>query len=172
MNPELKDLTIFWTCYSAYKYKMMPFRLINRLAIFQHYVNDLFLDYLDQFMTVFIDDILVYLENELEHKKHIIKILNRLREAGLQVNIRKYKFYITQTKYLGFIVDVNRIEMNSAKIVIIKNWEPSSTVKKVQLFLGFCNFYWQFIRNYSCIACLLYNLIWKNLLFNFNSQCL
>ena len=83
MNPELKDLTIFWTCYSAYKYKMMPFRLINRLAIFQHYVNDLFLDYLDQFMTVFIDDILVYSENELEHKEHIIKVLNRLKEAGL-----------------------------------------------------------------------------------------
>jgi len=119
----------------------MLFELINRPAIFQCYINDLFLDYLNQFMTVFIDDILVYSENELEHKEHIIKVLNRLRKAGLQANIRKYKFYITQTKYLGFIVGVNRIEINPAKIVIIKDWEPPSTVKRVQLFLGFCNFY-------------------------------
>ena len=104
-------------------------------------MNNLFLDYLNQFMTVFIDDILVYSENELEHKKHIIKVLNRLRKAELQADIRKCEFYITQTKYLEFIVGVNRIEVDPAKIIIIKNWEPSSTIKRVQFFLGFCNFY-------------------------------
>jgi len=141
MNSESEDLTTFWTHYGAYKYKVMLFKLTNGPATFQCYINDLFLDYLDQFMTVFIDDILVYSENELEHKKHIIKVLNRLREAGLQADIRKCKFHVTQTKYLGFIVGVNRIEIDSVKVVVIKNWKPSSTVKEVQLFLGFCNFY-------------------------------
>jgi len=158
MNPESEDLTTFWICYGAYKYKVMPFGLTNGPATFQCYVNDLFLDYLDQFMTVFIDDILVYSENELEHKEHVIKVLNRLREAGLQADIRKCEFHVTQTKYLGFIVGVNRIEVDPAKVAVIKNWEPPSTVKGVQSFLGFCNFYQQFIRNYSCIARPLYNL--------------
>ncbi|KAL2009286.1 hypothetical protein VTN00DRAFT_7480 [Thermoascus crustaceus] len=77
--------------------------------------NDLFLDYLDQFMTVFINNILVYSENELEHQEHVIKILNRLREAELQADIKKCKFHITQTKYLGFIVGTNGIEIDPKK---------------------------------------------------------
>jgi len=78
MDPESEDLTTFWTCYGAYKYRVMPFGLTNRPATFQRYVNNLFLDYLDQFMTIFIDDILVYSQNELEHQEHVIRVLNQL----------------------------------------------------------------------------------------------
>ncbi|KAL2004647.1 hypothetical protein VTN00DRAFT_3383 [Thermoascus crustaceus] len=151
---------------------MMPFGLTNGSATFQHYVNDLFLDYLDQFMTVFINDILVYSENELEHKEHVIKILNRLREAGLQADIKKCEFHVTWTKYLGFIVGTNGIEVDPEKVLVIRDWEPPITVKGVQSFLGFCNFYWQFIQDYSCIARPLFNLTQKDMPFNFNSQCL
>jgi len=78
MDPELKNLTIFQTCYRVYKYQVMLFELINRPATFQRYVNNLFLNYLDQFMTIFIDDILVYSQNELEHQEHVIRVLNQL----------------------------------------------------------------------------------------------
>jgi len=72
----------------------MLFELTNKPAIFQRYVNNLFLDYLDQFITIFINNILVYSQNELEHQEHVIRVLNQLQKAGLQADIRKYKFYI------------------------------------------------------------------------------
>jgi len=99
----------------------MPFGLTNGPATFQRYINNLFLDYLDQFMTIFIDDILVYSQNELEHQKHVIRVLNQLQEAGLQADIRKCKFHITQIKYLGFIVSTNEIEVDSEKVAVIQN---------------------------------------------------
>lgn len=93
MDPSSEDLTTIRTRYGAYKYKVMPFGLTNGPATFQRYVNDIFLDYLDQFMTVSIDDILIYSQDELEHQEHVIKVLNRLHRAGLQADIKKCEFY-------------------------------------------------------------------------------
>ena len=78
INSKLEDLTIFQTYYKAYKYQVMLFRLTNRLATFQRYINNLFLNYLNQFMTIFINNILVYSQNELEHQEYVIRVLNQL----------------------------------------------------------------------------------------------
>ena len=107
------------------------------------------MNYLDHFLSIYLDDILIYSQNELEHQKHVKKVLDHLRQAGLQADIRKCEFHITQTKYLGYIISTEGIEVDPAKIEAIKNWQPSITVKEVQSFVGSCNYYRRFVKNYG-----------------------
>jgi hypothetical protein len=79
-------------------------------------------------------------------------MLEKLRSAGLQANIKKNEFFVIRTKFLGYIISINGIAVDSDKVSAIANWERSTKVKKLQLFLGFCNFYRLFIENYSRIA--------------------
>ena len=88
-------------------------------------------DYLDDFYTAYLDDILIYSNNELEHEHHVRKVLERLRNASLQINLKKYEFHVTRTKYLGFIINTNGIEVNLDKISVVKSWKPPTTVKGV-----------------------------------------
>ncbi len=83
MAAKSEDLTTFWTRYGAYKCKVLPFGLTNSLATYQHYMNNILFDYLDVFCTAYLDDILIYSENKLEHKEHIKKVLQRLWDVGL-----------------------------------------------------------------------------------------
>src|SRR5204862_694277 len=140
------------TCYSCYKYKVVPFGLTNGPATYQRYMNDVLFDYLDDFCTAYLDDILIYSDNELEHEEHVKKVLERLRSAGLQVDIKKCEFSVKRTKYLGFIVGTQGIEVDSEKVAVIHDWKQPRTVKGIQSFLGFCNFYRRFIRDYGRIA--------------------
>ena len=98
-------------------------------------------NYLDDFCTAYLDDILIYSDNELEHKHYVKKVLKRLRDAGLQIDLKKCEFHVTCTKYLGFIISTDGIKVDPDKISVVKNWTLPSTVKGVQSFLGFCNFY-------------------------------
>jgi len=83
MDPVLEDLTTFRTRYGSYKYKVLPFRLMNGPATYQRYMNDVLFDYLDEFCTAYLDDILIYLDNKLKHQVYVKKVLKRLRNAGL-----------------------------------------------------------------------------------------
>ena len=121
-------------------------------------MNNVLFDYLDDFCTAYLDDILIYSDNELEHEHYVKKVLERLRDAGLQIDLKKYEFYVTCTKYLGFIISTDSIEVDPGKISVVKNWTLPLTVKGVQSFLGFCNFYWHFIRDYGIIVKPLVNL--------------
>jgi len=78
MDPKLEDLTIFRTRYGTYKYKVLPFRLINGPATYQRYINDVLFNYLDDFCIVYLDDIIIYSKNELEYKEYVYKVLQRL----------------------------------------------------------------------------------------------
>jgi len=80
---------------------------MNKLAIYQQYINNVFFDYLNKFYTVYLDNIFIYLDNELKHEVYIKKVLKKLRNAGLQVNIRKYKFRVKRIKYFRFIISIN-----------------------------------------------------------------
>jgi len=75
MDPRSKDLTIFWTRYGTYKYKVLPFRLTNGLATYQRYINNILFNYLNNFYTAYLDNIMIYFKNELEHKEHVYKVL-------------------------------------------------------------------------------------------------
>jgi type III secretory pathway component EscU len=130
----------------------LPFELTNRPATFQYYMNKTLIEYLDNFCTVYLDDILIYSENLLEHTEHVCKVLLQLCKAGLQADIKKCEFNVICTKYLGFVVSTDGIEVDLEKVEVICNWKHLTTVKGVQSFLGFCNFYWYFIQNYSKTA--------------------
>ena len=84
-------------------------------------MNDVLFDYLDDFCTAYLDDILIYSENELEHKLYVKKVLERLRAAGLQIDLKKCEFYVTRTKYLGFIISTDSIEVDLDKISVVQN---------------------------------------------------
>jgi len=142
----------FRTYYRSYKYKVLPFGLINKLATYQQYINDVLFDYFDEFYTAYLDNIFIYSDNELKHEAHVKKVLERLWNVGLQVNIKKYEFGVKRIKYLGFIVSINGIKVDPKKVKTIHNWKPPRTVKGIQSFLGFYNFYRQFIYNYKVIA--------------------
>lgn len=91
-------------------------------------MNDLFLDSLDNFLIVYLDDILIYSENKAEHMLHVKYVLKRLESAGLQIDIKKSEFHMKHMKYLGFIISIEGIKVDLKKIEIVKNWRAPSTV--------------------------------------------
>ena len=145
----MEELTTFCTRYGTFKYKVMPFGLTNEPSTFQHFINEMFMNCLDIFITAFVNNILIYSLNVKKHKEHVQKVLEQLCEAELQASLEKCKFNVTCMRFLSFIVSPNGIEVDPAKTSIIKDWSCPKTVKKVQSFLGFCNFYRQFIKNYN-----------------------
>jgi hypothetical protein len=167
----LPILTTFRTQYRTYKIKVVPFSLTNSPATYQYYINNILFDYLDNFCTAYLNNILIYSENELEYKAQVKKVLECLRKAGLQTNIKKSKFSIKRTKYLGFIISTEGIEVDLEKVAVIQNWQLSTTVKRVQSFLGSCNFYRRFIKEYRRIARPLNRLTRKGILFVFDQVC-
>lgn len=171
MDPESEELTTFKTRFGAYKYRVLPFGLTNGPASWQRFMNDTFFQFLDDFCSVYLDDILIYSKTYEEHVEHVNKVLARLREAGLQVDIDKSEFHVTETKFLGLVISVDGIKMDPAKIQTIVEWEEPKTLKQVQAFLGFCNFYRRFIRNFSKIAKPLVRLTRKDVLFDFDKAC-
>lgn len=162
---EDEDLTTFRTRFGSYKFSVMPFGLTNGPATFQHYINDTLWDYLDVFCTAYVDDILIYSNDPLEHQMHVRKVLERLRSAGLQVDIKKCEFGVEETRYLGLIVGVDGIRPDPQKIEAIRNWAEPTSMKELQSFLGFCNFYRRFIRSYSRIAAPLVKLTKRDQIF-------
>ena len=124
-------------------------------------MNDTLREFLDQFCMVYIDNILIYSKTKAEHREQVRKVLKKLKEAGLYAKPEKCEFNIKKTTFLGFIISANSIEMDLAKIEAVINWETPNSVKDVQCFLGFANFYWRFIHQYSYICQPLFNLLRK-----------
>ena len=119
----------------------MPFGLCNAPGTFQGYINESLREYLDVFCTAYLDDILIYSSKEEDHASYVLQVLRRLHKRRLQVNIDKCEFNITRVKYLGMIVTTDGIEMDTKKVEAIQKWEAPSTMKDVQAFVGFANFY-------------------------------
>jgi predicted aspartyl protease len=171
MHPDDEELTTFRTRYGTYKYKVLPFGLTNGPATFQRYINDTLMGYLDDFCSAYLDDILIYSDDLESHRVHVEKVLQRLREAGLPADIRKCEFHVTETKFLGFVISVNGIAVDPDKVAVVKDWTEPATVKGIQSFLGFCNFYRKFVRNYGRIAKPLNNLTRKGEAFQWTVAC-
>jgi hypothetical protein len=128
-------------------------------------MNDVFFDYLDEFVSIYMNDIFIYSNSKKEHVKHVKKMLQRLRDADLQADIDKCEFFVREIKYLDLIVKRNEIRMNSEKIEIILQWATSQNLKQMQEFLDFCNFYRRFIKNFAKIVKSLIKLIRKDVSF-------
>ena len=164
-------LTAFCTCFGLFEYLIMPFGLCNSSASFQNYINDTLWEYLNNFCTVYLNDILIYSEIKAEHKIHVKRVLQKLREAGLQADITKCTFHIKEIPYLELIIITEEVKMNSVKVSIIVKWLTLMNVKDVQSFLSFINFYWRFIYSYSKLASPLTCLIKKDVPFEWTTEC-
>lgn len=171
MTTDSEDYTTFRTRYGTYKYKVLPFGLTNGPATFQRFINEILLEHLDDFCSAYMDDILIYSDSPEEHEAHVKKIMTILKQHGLQVDINKSEFSVTKTKFLGFIIGVDGIEVDPEKISVINDWDYADNVRGVQSYLGFCNFYRRFIRNYSSICRPLTVLTGKDVPFHFGKQC-
>ncbi len=162
--------TAFRTRYGLFEYLVMPFGLTNAPATGQQFINDILREYLDVFVVVYLDDILIYSQKEEDHVEHVTKVLQKLQEAGLFVNGQKCDFHTTSTTYLGFIVTPEGISMDPQKVQAISDWEPPKNVHDVQVFLGFANFYRRFIDKYAIKCRPMYDLLKKDVPFNWTNE--
>ncbi len=122
MHSDSKDLTIFIIFFDLYKYYVMLFELINESTFYQHYMNDVLFEYLHQFCQIYLNDIIIYSKILKKHKRHVWLILNRLREADLQIDINKCKFHVQKIIFLELLMSIERLKMNSRKMQAVIDW--------------------------------------------------
>ena len=149
----------------------MPFGLTNAPDGFQRFLNIIFAEILDVFIVIYLENILVYSQDEKKHVGHVFGVLQRLQKNGLYTNGKKCLFHSNSVDYLGHFIGPNGLEMDSDKVEVIQNWPEPQKVKDVQFFLGFANFYTCYIHNYSDIVIPLTWLTQKNVSWNFNNSC-
>ncbi|GJW23209.1 putative reverse transcriptase domain-containing protein [Tanacetum coccineum] len=128
--------TAFRTRYGHYEFQVMPFGLTNAPAVFMDLMNRVCKPYLDKFMIVFIDDILIYSRNEKEHEEHLKTILELLKKEELYAKFSKCEFWINTVKFLGHVIDSSGIHVDPAKIEAVKSWTSPTTPSEIRQFLG------------------------------------
>lgn len=141
--------TAFRTRYGLYEYLIMPFGLSNAPGNFQTHVNNLFSDMLDVFLTIYLDDFMIYSQTYEEHVQHVRRILRRIIDNGLTVNLKKSDFHTTHTTFLGYDIFTTGISMSEDRLRSIVDWESPKDVSALRSFLGVANFYRGFIPFYS-----------------------
>ncbi|XP_073465040.1 uncharacterized protein [Aquarana catesbeiana] len=143
--------TAFRTRFGHFEYMVMPFGLCNAPATFQYFINDVFRDYLDLFVIVYLDDILIFSSSLESHRRHVKCVLARLRLHGLYAKAEKCEFEQESIPFLGLIISVEGIKMDPHKVAAILDWPAPTDKKGVQRFIGFANFYRKFIKGFSAI---------------------
>jgi hypothetical protein len=151
INDEDISKTAFRTRYGHYEFTVVPFGLSNTPAIFMCLMNCVFRDYLDKFVIVFLDDILVYSKSEEEHEKHLRMVLQVLREHQLYAKLRKCSFYQRKIHYLGHIISEEGIVVDPEKVNVIREWSVPRNVVEVRSFMGLVGYYRRFIDGFSKI---------------------
>ncbi|SCZ91572.1 BZ3500_MvSof-1268-A1-R1_Chr1-2g01497 [Microbotryum saponariae] len=164
--------TAFRTRYGHFECLVMPFGLTNAPAAFQHLMNSIFRDFLDVTVLVYLDDILIFSDSPSDHVVHVQEVLHRLIDNQLYCNPKKCEFHQTSTEYLGFIISPDGVSMSPSKVDSITSWPTPTTLKELQQFLGFANFYRRFIQGYSRIISPLTRLLKKGAVFDFDSLAL
>jgi hypothetical protein len=165
--------TAFRTRYGSYEFLVMHFGLTNAPATFQHFMNDTFYDLLDKFVAAYLDDLIIYTESSdlADHIGHVREVLLRCRKSGLFANAKKCEFHVRTIEYVGYIVSPDGLSMDPAKVKAISDWPALQTLREVQSFLGFANFYRRFISGFARIAKPLTMLTRKDVPFQWSSTC-
>ncbi|GJV34268.1 putative nucleotidyltransferase, ribonuclease H [Tanacetum coccineum] len=162
--------TAFRTRYGHYEFQVMPFGLTNAPAVFMDLMNRVCKPYLDKFVIVFIDDILIYSRNEKEHEEHLKTILELLKKEELYAKFSKCEFWINTVKFLGHVIDSSGIHVDPAKIEAVKNWASPTTPSEIRQFLGLAGYYRRFIEGFSKIAKPMTELTQKNKKFDWGEE--
>ncbi|GJX03166.1 putative reverse transcriptase domain-containing protein [Tanacetum coccineum] len=154
--------TAFRTRYGHFEFTVMPFGLTNAPAVFMDLMNRVCKPYLDKFVIVFIDDILIYSRSEKEHEAHLKTILDLLKEEKLYAKFSKCEFWLKEVQFLGHVVNRNGIHVDPSKVESVKNWKTPESPTEIRSFLGLAGYYRRFIENFSKIAKPLTLLTQKN----------
>jgi hypothetical protein len=131
----------FVTQYGQYEFTVMPFGLTNTLAFFMNLMNKVFMEELDKFVVVFIDDILIYSKNHEDHEHHLRVVLGRLRAHQLYAKLSKCEFWLEKIAFLEHILTVEGIEVDPSKVEAVSKWKQPSNVSEVRSFLGMAGYY-------------------------------
>jgi hypothetical protein len=171
INPGEEWKTAFRTRYGLFEYLVMLFGLCNAPATFQAMINDVLREYLDVRVIIYLHDILVYLTTREQHVIDVRNILQRRQQHRLWAKLEKCKFFQDTVEFLGYIITRDGIKMDDKKIKSVLDWPTPKTVRDVQAFLGFANFYRRFIRLYSKITSPITRLLRKDTPFDWNDKC-
>ena len=163
--------TAFRTRYGHYEFLVMSFGLTNAPAVFMDLMNRVFRPYLDRFVIVFINDILMYSRSELEHERHLGLVLHTLRQHQLYAKFSKCEFWLSRVGFLGHVISVEGIYVDPQRVEAIANWEQPTTVTEVRSFLGLAGYYRKFIEGFSKIAGPLHCLNRKGVKFEWTDKC-
>jgi hypothetical protein len=133
--------TAIRTRYGHYEFLVMPFGVTNAPFVFMDLMNRVFHKYLDQFVVVFIDDILVYSATHEDHEEHLKTVLSILREKKLFAKLKKCEFWLKEVSFLGHVISETGVAVDPRKIDAVMNWEGPSNVNEIRSFLGFAGYY-------------------------------
>ncbi|KAK9044452.1 hypothetical protein V6N11_058352 [Hibiscus sabdariffa] len=151
VHEEDVSKTAFRTRYGHYEFLVMPFGLTNAPAAFMDLMNRIFKPYLDKFVVVFIDDILIYSQTKEEHAEHLRIVLQTLRDKQLFAKFSKCEFWLNEVTFLGHVISADGIKVDPKKIQSILDWRPLKNVGEVRSFLGLAGYYRRFVKGFSTL---------------------
>ena len=163
--------TAFRTRYGHYEFLVLPFRLTNTPAAFMDLMNRLFKPYLDKFVVVFIDDILIYLKSHVEHGEHLKIVLQTLRTHQLYEKLSKCEFWLNSVSFLGHVISKKGGQVDPKKVEAVSNWNRATNVTEIRSFLGMAGYYRRFVKDCSRISAPLTRLIRKQVKFEWDDTC-
>jgi len=163
--------TAFRTKYGHYEYLVMPFGLKNAPAIFQSFINSVLRPFLEKSVILYLDDILIYSNSLDDHHQTVREVLKKLIDNNLYAKLSKCEFDKEEVEFLGHIISGSGVSTDPKKIKSIKEWPIPKNVKEVQRFLGLCNYYRRFVRNFAAIAKPLHALTKKGRKFVWSKDC-
>jgi len=171
VKDEDMQKTAFRTRYSHYEYLVMPFGVSNAPGVFMEYMNRIFHAYLDRFVVVFIDDILIYSKSEEEHAEHLKIVLQVLKEKKLYAKLSKCEFWLNEVSFLGHVISCSGIVVDPSKVDAVSQWETRKSITEIRSFLGLAGYYRRFIEGFSKLALMLTQLTCKGKAFVWDVQC-
>ena len=163
--------TTFKSQYGHYEYVVMPFGVTNALAVFMDYMNMIFRPFLDKFVVVFIDDILIYSRTQEEHVEHLRLVLGVLREKQLYAKLSKCEFWMEDVQFLGHVISAHRIVVDPTKVEAMVKWESPKSATEIRSFVGLAGYYRRFIEGFSKIVASLTQLTRKDQPFTWTNKC-
>jgi hypothetical protein len=157
--------------YGHFDFLVMSFGLTNAPSVFMDLMNRVFHEYLDSFVVVFIDDILVYSANHAEHEEHLKIVLEKLGEKKLFAKFKKCEFWLEEVAFLGHVVSKDGLAVDLAKVQAVVEWERPTSVRKIRSVLGLAGYYRRFIEGFSSLSGPLTALTRKNVPFVWSDKC-
>ena len=163
--------TTFKTRYGCYEFLVMTFGLTNAPTSFMDLMNHVLKPYVDQFVMVFIEDILVYSKDRENHDTHLRVVLETLKKERLYAKLSKCEFWLREVSFLGHIVSGEGLQVDPKKVEVIIELKTPRNVTKVRSFLGLAGYFKRFVKEFSMTGALMTRLLQKNVKFEWSEKC-